>query len=71
MLEENFYKEYIISVLLYCKFVIYYVGYIIIVLIYWGYGVVWLRIIICYIVNFVLIFIEKICIIILVYKRRM
>lgn len=39
MLEENFYKEYTISVLSYCKFVIYYVGYIITVLTYRGHGV--------------------------------
>lgn len=61
MLEENFYKEYTISVLSYCKFVIYYVGYIITVLTYRGHGVARPRIIICHTVNFVLTHIEKTC----------
>lgn len=61
MLEENFYKEYTISALSYCKFVIYYVGYIITVLTYRGHGVARPRIIICHTVNFVLTPIEKTC----------
>lgn len=61
MLEENFYKEYTISALSYCKFVIYYVGYIITVLTYRGHGVARPRIIICHTVNSVLTPIEKTC----------